>query len=146
MKVTFERLHADVQLPAYATEGAAGMDLRLRGDLEIWNGETVLVSTGLKLAIEPGYEGQIRPRSGCAMRGLTIPNAPGTIDADYRGELRILLRYDAGTERFPPCLKLGHGDRIAQLVIAPIARPEIVEGPVGETRRGAGGFGSTGMG
>ncbi len=130
-------------LPRYQTDGAAGLDLLadVEGDVTIAPLARVLVPTGLRIAVPPGYEAQVRPRSGLALRhGLAIPNAPGTIDADYRGEVQVLL-VNLGSE---PCV-VRRGDRIAQLVVCPVARAELVEvGALGETGRGAGGFGSTG--
>ncbi len=132
--------------PAYATAGAAGADLRAclpdRGALTLAPRARAVVPTGLALAVPEGWEGQVRPRSGLALRlGVTVANAPGTIDSDYRGELGVLLVNlgDAPAE-------IRHGERIAQLVIAPVARAlfftvETLE----ETPRGDGGFGSTGM-
>lgn len=132
-------------LPTYATAGAAGADLRAnfpdRGALALAPGARALVPTGLRLEIPQGYEVQIRPRSGLALKhGITLPNAPGTIDADYRGPLGVIVM-NAGDAP----VTLGHGDRIAQMVVAPVvkARFEAVEA-LGETARGAGGFGSTG--
>jgi dUTP pyrophosphatase len=136
-------------LPAYRTEGAAGADLcahlrpesRARG-LTLRPGERAAVPTGLRMAIPEGFEGQVRARSSLARRGLMLPNAPGTIDADYRGEVLVLL-LNAGDE----AVTLAHGERIAQLVVAPVARArfEFAE-TLDETARGAGGFGSTGRG
>ena len=137
---------ADLPLPAPATPGSAGLDLRAAVDatLEIAPGTNAAVPTGFALAIPPGYEGQVRPRSGLALRdGITIPNAPGTIDADYRGELVVLLRNEGAA----PFL-LRRGDRIAQLVIAPVVRATLQEvasaDDLGATERGGGGFGHTG--
>jgi dUTP pyrophosphatase len=133
-----------VPLPEYQTRGAAGMDLRaaLAEPVTIAPGERRFVTTGLALAIPDGYEGQVRPRSGLALRhGIGIVNAPGTIDADYRGEIGIVL-VNHGTEAFvvEPLA------RIAQLVIAPVARAELdVVASLDETERGAGGYGSTGL-
>ena len=130
-------------LPRYMTPGAAGMDLSadLSADVVLRPGERRLVPTGLALAIPAGYEGQVRPRSGLAHRdGLTLLNAPGTIDADYRGEVQVLL---INLGRAP--VRIRRGDRIAQLVVAPVARVvwrEVTTLP--ESVRGAGGFGSTG--
>jgi dUTP pyrophosphatase len=133
----------DLPLPAYATQGAAGCDLLAAVDEEtvLEPGARALVPTGLRLAIPPGYEGQVRARSGLALRhGIVLPNAPGTIDSDYRGELRVIL-WNTGDVPFV----LRRGDRIAQLVVAPVRRVAWQEGPVPEgTGRGAGGFGSTG--
>jgi dUTP pyrophosphatase len=131
------------RLPEYATAGAAGADLRARlgADMVVIPGERVKIPTGLVLEIPEGCEGQVRPRSGLAARkGLTVLNAPGTIDSDYRGELEVLL-INLGAES----VTIRDGDRIAQLVIAPVIRPDLVEvQSVSATPRGAGGFGSTG--
>jgi dUTP pyrophosphatase len=122
-------------LPAYATEGAAGMDLlaAVTAPLTIAPGGRVLVPTGLCIALPPGYELQVRPRSGLALKhGITMPNTPGTVDEDYRGELQVIVM-NAGTESF------------AQAVVAPVTRATWQEtATLPETRRGAGGFGSTG--
>lgn len=140
-------------LPAAATAGAAGLDLRASlpeadraGGITLPTLGRVLVPTGLAVAIPEGFEGQVRPRSGLAARhGVTVANAPGTIDADYRGELGVLL-VNLGAETF----RLRHGERIAQLVIAPVAAAVAVavSGPdaLASTSRGTGGFGSTGQG
>jgi len=136
-------------LPSYETAGAAGADLRAnfpegeRGGLVIVAGARVLVPTGLRLELPQGYEVQIRPRSGLALKhGITLPNSPGTIDSDYRGPLGVIL-LNAGDQPFA----VNHGDRIAQMVVAPVvqARFELVS-ELGETARGEGGFGSTGRG
>lgn len=137
---------AGLPLPAYATDGAAGADLRadLRGgEVRLAPGARAAVPTGLILALPPGYEGQVRPRSGLAARdGITVVNAPGTIDWDYRGEVQVLL-VNLGQAEFV----VRHGERIAQLVVAPVvqARFAVVEALAG-TARGTGGFGSTGRG
>ncbi len=131
------------KLPRYASELAAGMDLHARLDepVTLKPGERALVSTGVRLAIPPGYEGQVRPRSGLALRhGLSIVNAPGTIDADYRGEIRVIL-INLGDEP----VTIRDGDRIAQLVICPVARAELeLVDELPPTSRGEGGFGHTG--
>lgn len=129
--------------PAYETIDSAGMDLRahLPAPLEIGPGERTLIPTGLRMEIPRGYEGQVRPRSGLALeRGLTVLNAPGTIDADYRGEVGvILINHSAKPQSIEP------GDRIAQLVIAAIVRAEMLEvDKLAGSDRGVGGFGSTG--
>jgi dUTP pyrophosphatase len=132
----------DLPLPSYATAGAAGLDLRaaVRSRLVVAPGERTLVPTGLRVAVPAGYEGQVRPRSGLALRhGVLLPNSPGTIDSDFRGEVQVIL-WNAGAEPFA----IARGDRIAQLVIAPVARVELEEDALDETPRGAGGFGSTG--
>ena len=130
-------------LPQYETEGAAGMDLRalIPEDLQIPPLARAKIPTGLFLEIKPGYEGQIRPRSGLAARfGVSVLNAPGTIDSDYRGEVEVLL-INLGSEPFT----VKSGDRIAQFVIAQVHKAEIRENlSLGNTKRGAGGFGSTG--
>ena len=133
-------------LPVYATPGAAGADLRGnlvdRGELVLAPGARVLVPTGLRIAIPEGYEVQVRPRSGLALKhGITLPNAPGTIDSDYRGPLGVIVM-NAGDAEFV----IAHGDRIAQMVVAPVVRAVFREGPLDDTARGAGGFGSTGRG
>jgi dUTP pyrophosphatase len=131
----------DLPLPDYATEGAAGMDVVSAEDLELAPGARHAVATGLALAIPPGFEIQVRPRSGLALKhGITVPNTPGTIDSDYRGELKVIL-INHGTESF----SVRRGDRIAQLVLAPVTRGSWLEvDELGETARGEGGFGSTG--
>jgi dUTP pyrophosphatase len=132
----------DLPLPSYATTGAAGLDLRaaVSAPLVLRAGERTLVPTGLRIAVPVGYEAQVRPRSGLALRhGILLPNAPGTIDSDYRGEVQVIL-WNAGPEPFT----IARGDRIAQLVIAPVTRVELEEAELDETPRGAGVFGSTG--
>lgn len=134
---------ADLPLPAYKTELAAGLDLRAAIDtaLEIAPGRRALVPTGLAIALPRGYEAQVRPRSGLALEhGVTVLNSPGTIDADYRGEIGIVL-VNHGDERFV----VRRGERIAQLVVAPVVQAELVEvASLDATERGAGGYGSTG--
>lgn len=129
-------------LPVYMSPGAAGLDLAaaVDADVVLAPGERRLVPTGLALALPPGYEGQVRPRSGLAHRaGVTVLNAPGTIDSDYRGEVQVLL-VNLGRE----VAVVRSGDRIAQLVVAPVARVEWAEGEsLDVTPRGPGGFGST---
>ena len=135
---------ADLPLPAYETEGAAGLDLRaaLEEPVVLAAGGRMLVPTGLALQLPDGFEGQVRPRSGLAVRhGVTVLNAPGTIDCDYRGEIKVPL-INHGQEPF----RIQRGDRITQLVIAPVTRVSLVEVPqLDATERGAGGFGSTGI-
>lgn len=128
-------------LPAYATDGAAGMDVLAAEDVIVPPGGRHAVATGYALAIPPGFEVQVRPRSGLALKhGITVPNTPGTIDSDYRGEVKVIL-INHGTEDFA----IQRGDRIAQLVLAPVvqARWNVVD-QLDVTDRGAGGFGSTG--
>lgn len=133
----------DLPLPEPSTPESAGFDLRaaVDGPVRLLPGERRLVPTGFRIALPPGFEAQIRPRSGLALRhGIVIPNAPGTIDADYRGEIQVIL-WNAGADAFD----VGRGDRIAQLVVAPVVRPEwAVVDTLPETSRGAGGFGHTG--
>jgi dUTP pyrophosphatase len=136
---------ASLDLPQYQSPDAAGLDLLadVEQDVALHPGERALVPTGLAIALPPGFEAQVRPRSGLALRtGVTVLNAPGTIDADYRGEIQVLL-VNLGAE--PATVR--RGERIAQLVVAPVARiawREVSDLP--GTRRGDGGFGSTGSG
>lgn len=125
----------------YMTPGAAGMDLYSDEDVAIFGGDRVAVSTGIALEIPPGFEGQIRPRSGLAIKhGVTVLNAPGTIDSDYRGEVKVLLVNHDHSAHI-----VHRGDRIAQLVIAPVVRADVeVVSELSDTARGAGGIGSTG--
>jgi dUTP pyrophosphatase len=146
IEVRIRRLaHAEgLPLPAYATDGAAGADLCAAVEVELilGPGERTAVPTGLVVEIPAGYEGQVRPRSGLAIRsGLTVVNAPGTIDSDYRGELKVLM-VNLGAEP----VSINHGDRIAQLLVAPVTRAVFVESDeLSSSDRGAGGFGSTGV-
>jgi dUTP pyrophosphatase len=128
-------------LPAYATAGAAGMDVLAAEDATIAPGARHAVATGLALAIPAGYEIQVRPRSGLALKhGISVPNTPGTIDSDYRGELKVIL-INHGAQAFA----VRRGDRIAQLVLAPVVRAVWSEvAALDATERGTGGFGSTG--
>jgi dUTP pyrophosphatase len=132
---------AGLPLPAYSTSGAAGMDVVSAEEVTIAPGARHAVATGLAVAIPEGYEIQVRPRSGLALKhGITVPNTPGTIDSDYRGELKVIL-INLGTEPFA----IARGDRVAQLVLAPVVQAawdEVAE--LDATERGEGGFGSTG--
>jgi len=150
MRIPIHQLpHASgLELPAYATVHAAGMDLRAAiPEGEGWTlapGQRRLVPTGLVLALPPGFEGQVRPRSGLAFKhGVTVLNSPGTIDADYRGEVQVLL-INHGEVSF----ELRRGERIAQFLVAPVASwswvPEASADALGDTERGSGGYGSTG--
>jgi len=134
-------LGPDATLPAYQTAGAAGMDLCSAIDFELAPMERLLVPTDIKIAIPAGYEGQVRPRSGLAVRhGIGMVNTPGTIDCDYRGEIKVLL-INLGQD----AVTFQKGDRVAQLVICPVVRAELhIETTLEETERGVGGFGSTG--
>ncbi len=136
---------SDNAMPAYETVNSAGMDLRAYlpdGELVIKSMQRALVPTGLFMEIPVGYEGQVRPRSGLAIKsGITVLNSPGTIDADYRGEVKVILINLSDTD-----FVIKSGDRIAQLVIAKHEQPEVVEvQTLSETERGAGGFGHTGV-
>ena len=131
----------DLQLPAYATAGAAGMDVVAAEDCDLAPGARHAVATGFAMAIPEGFEVQVRPRSGVALKyGVTCLNTPGTIDSDYRGEVKVILA-NLGSETFA----IRRGDRIAQLVPAPVQRAVLDEvASLDETARGGGGFGSTG--
>jgi dUTP pyrophosphatase len=147
VKVKVRRIRGDrdreIPLPRYMTEYSSGMDLcaAVEGEISLEPGERKLIPTGIALSIPEGYEGQVRPRSGLALRaGVTLVNTPGTIDADYRGEIGVLL-INLGRQPF----KVKRGDRVAQLVIAPVfqATVELVD-ELDDTPRSAGGFGHTG--
>jgi len=142
MTLSFKRIHPDAVLPAYAHPSDAGMDIHSVKALVIPAGKRALVPTGLVVNLPMGYEAQVRPRSGLALKfGVTVLNTPGTIDAGYRGEIGVILA-NFGEMDF----EVKVGDRIAQLVIAPVTQPTVVEtSEVEETDRGAGGFGSTGI-
>lgn len=151
MNITVEILRlphaADLPLPAYQSAGAAGLDLHAAVPADtpvtIGPGQRVSIPTGIAIALPTGFEGQVRPRSGLAARnGITVLNAPGTVDSDYRGEVHALL-VNLGHESF----LVERGSRIAQLIIVPVVRAQLSEVKIlGETPRGAGGFGSTGIG
>ncbi|MGN6357647.1 MAG: dUTP diphosphatase [Novosphingobium sp.] len=130
-----------LELPAYATTGAAGMDVLAAEDVVLQPGGRHAVATGLAMAVPDGFELQVRPRSGLALKhGISLPNTPGTIDSDYRGELKVIL---INLGDFP--FEIRRGDRIAQLVLAPVVRATWLEvEELDETQRGEGGFGSTG--
>jgi dUTP pyrophosphatase len=142
MKVKFQRINQSAELPTYAHPGDAGMDIRSIEELTIDPGARALVHTGLVMVLPPGYEAQVRPRSGLALKnGITVLNTPGTIDEGYRGEIGVILA-NFGSEPF----KVEKGAKIAQMVIAPCTRAEIVEiDEVDDTVRGTGGFGSSGL-
>ena len=142
MTLRFRKIHPDAVLPSYAHPSDAGMDVRSVAELVIPPGGRALVPTGLVVLLPPLYEAQVRPRSGLALKhGVTVLNTPGTIDSGYRGEIGVILA-NFGDAPF----KIAKGDKVAQLVIAPVTQPEIVEtAEVDETDRGAGGFGSTGV-
>jgi dUTP pyrophosphatase len=142
--VKIKRLRDTAVIPKYMSEGAAGLDLAASlensGELVIAPGARALVGTGLALELPRGCEAQVRPRSGLALKhGVTVLNSPGTIDEDYRGEVKVLL-INHGDQPFV----VRNGERIAQLVIARVERVELVEADLADTRRGAGGYGHTG--
>lgn len=144
-KLFVKRLYPTTELPRRMSEAASGLDLHAwiaHGERLMLPGERLVVPTGVAVAIPVGYEGQVRPRSGLARDyGITVLNAPGTIDADFRGEVHVIL-INHGRQAFP----VRHGDRIAQLVIVPVVHTEVeVVDELDETPRGEGGFGSTGV-
>lgn len=132
----------DLPLPSYETDGSAGMDVRAAEEAVIAPGKRSLVGTGFAFAIPAGYEVQVRPRSGLALKkGISVLNTPGTIDSDYRGEIKVILA-NLGNEDFI----IARGDRIAQIIVAPVQRGNLVEvDELDDTARGSGGFGSTGV-
>lgn len=144
LKVVQLREAQDLPLPDYASSGSAGMDLRAAApqDIILQPGERMLVSTGLKLEIPENFEGQVRPRSGLAIKhGITLLNTPGTIDSDYRGEVKVIL-INLGKEPYT----IRRGDRIAQLIVARVSRAQVVKvSELSDTRRGGGGFGHSGV-
>ncbi len=143
IEIQFKRLHPAAQVPAYQSDEAAGMDLHacLDAPMTIGPGDLARVPCGFAMAIPHGFEGQVRPRSGLASKfGVTIPNAPGTIDSDYRGEAMVALLNHGRTP-----FTVEHGMRIAQLIVAPVVRATVrVVDDLDSTKRGSGGFGSTG--
>ncbi|ABB24277.1 MAG: deoxyuridine 5'-triphosphate nucleotidohydrolase [Pelodictyon luteolum] len=145
LKVKIVRLNKQAFLPVYATRHAAGMDVSacLEAPVVVAPGSAELIATGLAIELPEGYEAQLRPRSGLALRNLiSLPNSPATIDADYRGEVKVIL-VNHGRDPF----KVSHGDRIAQMVVARVEQVSFVEvDTLGDTERGEGGFGHTGMG
>jgi|TARA_Y100000996_G_C22489255_1_gene629493 dUTP pyrophosphatase len=142
-KILIKKLSKEVSLPKYETDGSSGMDLaaNIKSTIKIEPGKIEIIPTGLALSIPKGFEVQIRPRSGLAAKNkITVLNTPGTIDADYRGEIKVIL-INLGQEAF----RVEKGLRIAQMVICPILRAELEEvADLGQTERGKGGFGSTG--
>lgn len=143
-RIEFKKLHPAAQIPRYMTDLAAGLDIQAlpESPIELSPGQRCLVPTGLAVAIPPGFEIQVRPRSGLAIKhGIALVNSPGTIDADYRGEIGIIL-INHGDEVFV----ISPADRIAQLVVAPVCQAQLMEvTQLSETDRGAGGFGHTGQ-
>lgn len=142
LAVAIQRLDSDIELPQYQTAGAAGMDVRASHDCVVKVGQTQLVATGFAIAVPIGYEAQLRPRSGLALKnGITLLNAPGTIDSDYRGEVKVIVT-NLGAEDF----SIQRGDRIAQLVVAPVVHVQWQDvESLDETARSGGGFGHSGV-
>lgn len=142
MKIQIKKLHQDAYIPKYQTAGAAGFDIHSIEESTIACGESKLIKTGLGMAIEDGYELQIRPRSGLALKnGITVLNTPGTIDSDYRGEIMVLLINHSKQDFI-----IAKGDRIAQGVISKVYQADFIEvSELDDTQRGSGGFGSSGI-
>ncbi len=142
MRLEVMRCHPDARLPSYAHQGDAGMDICSVEKVALLPGERSLVATGIKLAVPIGFEVQVRPKSGLAIKhGITCLNTPGTIDAGYRGEVKVIL-YNAGQEPY----LVEKGSKIAQLIVARVEQADIAEtGSLDDTARGEGGFGSTGV-
>ena len=140
-KISRDKKAKKFPLPDYETSGAAGVDLRASEEALLLPGERAIVSTGIKIEIPEGYEAQIRPRSGIALKnGVTLLNSPGTIDSDYRGEIKVIM-INHGSDPFT----VNAGDRIAQLMLAPVTRVSWIEDDkLSKTKRGEGGFGSSG--
>lgn len=154
MKIGFKKVHPDAKIPTYAHPGDAGMDVYAVEDVSLALYRPTLVQTGLVADIPDGYEIQVRPRSGLALKGVTVVNGPGTVDSSYRGPIGVILMFVNNVYVDSPDgtrvvrksqFEIHKGDRIAQLVLAPVTRCEPVEiAEVSDTERGAGGFGSTG--
>lgn len=139
-EVIFEKTKGEAKLPERQHSNDAGYDLFAAEKVKIEVGEVKTVGTGLKVKLPPDVEAQVRPRSGLSLSGVTVLNSPGTIDPGYRGEVRVILANLVGEE-----ISIEKGDRIAQMIFAPIMHPKIEEGSLDETERGEGGFGSTGV-
>lgn len=146
MDLKIKRLDKDLPLPKYETSGSAGMDLYAREDAYVRFGGVTIIPTGVAIELQAGHEAQIRPRSGLAANhGITVVNSPGTIDCDYRGEIKVIMSCleKSGDTAFG--IRVNRGDRIAQMVIAPVLQPTVIEvEELTETDRGDQGFGSTG--
>ncbi len=144
MKLEVKRLDKELPLPKYESDGAAGIDLYAAEDKYVTSMFPCIMPTGIAIALEPGYEAQIRPRSGLAAKhDITVVNSPGTIDSDYRGEIKVILKIQNCEFRR---VEIKKGDRIAQLVVKPAPQAEIIEvNELNETIRGSKGFGSTGI-
>ncbi|MFZ8801373.1 MAG: dUTP diphosphatase [Candidatus Calescibacterium sp.] len=141
MVLKVKKLKEDVKLPVYSTDGSAGLDLFSAEEVEIPAGQWKLVGTGISIELPDGFEAQVRPRSGLALKGITVLNTPGTIDPDYRGEVKVIL-FNVSDQNF----KVEKGMKIAQLVISKFERVKVeVVDKLSDTKRGEGGFGSTGI-
>ena len=142
MKLYFKKLEEDVTIPQFKTEGSAGMDVQSREDFILKPGHFKIVKTGLSCAVEPGYELQVRPRSGLAAKnGVTVLNTPGTIDSDYRGELKVILINLSDRD-----FVVNSGERIAQIIVSPVTVADFkITDSLSDTQRGEKGFGSTGV-
>lgn len=146
MKIKIKKLHEDATVPKYQTPGASGFDLHALEDVMIGSGETLLVKTGLAFDVGPGYELQVRPRSGLSLKTpLRVSNAPGTVDADFRGEVCVIMTNTENTVHGKQAQKIKKGDRIAQGVVCPVVQADFeVVTDLEDTSRGVGSFGSTG--
>ena len=141
VEIKFQKLHPDAQIPSYAHIGDAGADVYAIAEVTLQPLNRAAISTGLAVDIPIGYEIQVRPKSGLALKhGVTVLNSPGTIDAGYRGEIQVIV-INLGTEAYT-CVK---GQKIAQLVLKPVIQAQYIEGELGSSDRGIGGFGSTGL-
>jgi dUTP pyrophosphatase len=141
MVLKVKKLKEDVKLPVYSTDGSAGLDLFSAEEVEIPAGQWKLIGTGISIELPDGFEAQVRPRSGLALKGITVLNTPGTIDPDYRGEVKVIL-FNVSDQNF----KVEKGMKIAQLVISKFERVKVeVVDKLSDTKRGEGGFGSTGI-
>ena len=141
LKIKFEKIHPDAIIPHYANEDDAGMDLYSVKDISLKPMHRVAVPTGIKIEIPKGYEAQIRPKSGLALKnGITMPNSPGTIDAGYRGELKVLV-INLGSKTY----QIKKEQKIAQMIFNKIEKARFIETKLSKTNRGEGGFGSTGL-
>lgn len=139
--IKFQKLHPDAQVPSYAHDGDAGADVYAVSEVTLQPFHRAAIPTGLAVDIPNGYEIQVRPKSGLALKhGITVLNAPGTVDAGYRGEIQVIM-INLGTETYT----FAKGQKIAQLVLKPVIKADYIEGELGTSDRGTGGFGSTGL-
>lgn len=141
VEIKFQKLHPDAQVPSYAHTGDAGADVYSVAEVTLQQGDRAAIPTGLAVDIPLGYEIQVRPKSGLALKhGIAVLNSPGTVDAGYRGEIQIIV-INLGKEAYT----FAKGQKIAQLVLKPVIQAQYVEGELGTSDRGVGGFGSTGL-